>query len=357
MLTLAVALSAAWSVPSVLPRVPVAAARGFGVQMADTDFDLIIVGCGVGGHGAALHAVSKGLKVAVCAGEDVGGTCVNRGCVPSKALLAASGRVREMGDADHLAALGITSGGVSYDREKVAAHAQNLANRVKGNLEGSLTALGVTVFPNKGKLASPKSVELVNGDKTISADNVLLATGSAPFVPPGIEVDGKTVFTSDEALKLEWVPDWIAIIGSGYIGLEFSDVYTALGSEVTFIEAMPKMMPGFDRQIAGLADRLLIRPRNIDSYTNVFASKVTPGIPGEKPATVEMIDATTKEHTATIEVDAVMVCTGRVPYSEGLGLQEQGVQMNRGFVAVEYASMAFRRVYFPKNAPRASFKL
>ena len=103
------------------------------------------------------------------------------------------------------------------------------------------------------------------------------------------------------------VPDWIAIIGSGYIGLEFSDVYTALGSEVTFIEAMPRIMFFFDKQIAQLAERLLIRPRNIDYRTNVFASKVTPGVPGVKPVTIEMIDANTKEHVETMEVDACMV--------------------------------------------------
>mmetsp|Transcript_53433 Transcript_53433/g.88724 ORF Transcript_53433/g.88724 Transcript_53433/m.88724 type:complete len:520 (+) Transcript_53433:51-1610(+) len=327
----------AWQISEGLTR-PLVSMRGKPRQAlrmtVATDFDLIIVGCGVGGHGAALHAVSKGLKVAVCAGEDVGGTCVNRGCVPSKALLAASGRVREMRDTEHLKAFGITTGEVSFDRASVAAHAENLANRVKGNLEMSLTSLGVTVFPNKGCMAAPTSVKLVGSEKTITAKNVILATGSVPFVPPGVQVDGKTVITSDEALKLEWVPDWVAIIGSGYIGLEFADVYTALGAEVTFIEAMPKMMPFFDKQIAQLADRMLIRPRPIDSYTGVFASEVTPGVPGVKPCTVKMIDAKTKEPTATIEVDAVMVCTGRVPYSDGLGLEELGVQMNRGFVGV-----------------------
>jgi len=303
---------------------------------AEPDFDLVIVGCGVGGHGAALHAVSKGLKVAVVAGDDVGGTCVNRGCVPSKALLAASGRVREMGDDKHLADLGITVGGVSYEREKVAAHANNLASRVAKNLGGSLVALGIETFMEKGQMVSPTEVKLVGNaeGKTITGKNVILATGSVPFVPPGIETDGKTVFTSDEALKLEWVPDWIAIIGSGYIGLEFSDVYTALGSEVTFIEAMPRIMFFFDKQIAQLAERILIRPRNIDYRTNVFASKVTPGVPGVKPVTIEMIDAKTKEHVETLEVDACMVCTGRAPFSEGLGLDTIGVQVNRGFVQV-----------------------
>merc|ERR1719217_1736981 len=169
--------------------------RSYQPLMADNDFDLIIVGCGVGGHGAALHAVSKGLKVAVCAGEDVGGTCVNRGCVPSKALLAASGRVRDMQDTKHLAALGITAGPVTYEREKVAAHANNLASTVKKNLGNSLTALGVTVFEEKGQLVDGTTVSLTGSGKTVKAKNVILATGSVPFVPPGVQLDGKTVFT------------------------------------------------------------------------------------------------------------------------------------------------------------------
>merc|ERR1719331_201749 len=283
---------------------------------------------GVGGlRPAAAPVVARG---------DVGGTCVNRGCVPSKALLSAAGRVREIGDAKHLAEFGITTGGVQYDREKVAAHANGLASKVAKNLGGSLDALGVTVFPEKGELVSPTEVSLVGSGKTVKAKNVILATGSVPFVPPGIETDGKTVFTSDEALKLEWVPDWIAIVGSGYIGLEFSDVYTALGSEVTFIEAMPRIMFFFDKQIAQLAERILIRPRNIDYKANVFATKVTPGIPGVKPVKIELTDATTKEKLDEMEVDAVMVCTGRAPYSEGLGLPNVNIDVSksRGFVNV-----------------------
>jgi dihydrolipoamide dehydrogenase len=121
-----------------------------------------------------------------------------------------------------------------------------------------------------------------------------LAPGSIPFVPPGIVVDELTVCTSDGALSLPYIPQWVAIIGSGYIGLEFSDVYTALGSEVTFIEALPMLMPTFDREIAKQAERLLIRDRPIDYRTSVFASEVTPGIPGVKPVTIKMIDAKTK---------------------------------------------------------------
>jgi dihydrolipoamide dehydrogenase len=155
-----------------------------------------------------------------------------------------------------------------------------------------------------------------------------------PFVPPGVTVDEKTVYTSDGALELPFVPEWVAIIGSGYIGLEFSDVYTALGSEVTFIEALPMLMPTFDREIAKQAERLLIRDRPIDFRTGVFAAEVTPGIPGEKPVTIKMIDANTKEHVETLEVDACMVATGRVPNTANMGLEARGIQTNRGFVNV-----------------------
>jgi dihydrolipoamide dehydrogenase len=171
---------------------------------------------------------------------------------------------------------------------------------------------------------------ITGGKKT--AKHIIIATGSKPFVPPGIEIDNKTVFTSDAGLKLDWLPPWVAIIGSGYIGLEFSDVYTALGSDVTFIEAMPMIMPGFDREIAKLAERVLISPRNIDYVTNKFATKVTPGIPGEKPVTIELTDATTKEVVDVMEVDACMVATGRSPYTAGLNLDNLKVETQRGFV-------------------------
>ena len=196
---------------------------------------------GVGGHGAALHAVECGLKVAIIEGHDVGGTCVNRGCVPSKALLAASGRVREFKNDAHLKSLGIQLGSVSYERQPIADHAANLAKTIQGNLARSMEAIGVDILKGVGKFVGPHTVKYalpgrVDVGGEVTARDVIIATGSVPFVPPGIPVDGKTVFTSDHALKLEWIPKWVAIIGSGYIGLEFSDVYTALGCEVTFIE-------------------------------------------------------------------------------------------------------------------------
>lgn len=300
------------------------------------DYDVIIIGCGVGGHGAALHARSKGLKTAVLTGKDVGGTCVNRGCVPSKALLAASGRIREMKDAHHLKSFGITVSDVKFDREAVANHAQQLANRVKGNLEASLKSQGCDIIDSKGSITNNlQEVFVESTGKMIKGKDIILAPGSVPFVPRGIQVDEKTVFTSDGGLKLESIPQYIAIIGSGYIGLEFSDVYTALGSEVTFIEAMDTLMPTFDPEIRRLADRLLIKPRSIDSRVGVFAAEVTTGIPGKKPVTIKMIDAKTKEHVETLEVDACLVATGRVPNTVGLGLDKAGIEADRGFIQVD----------------------
>lgn len=332
----------AWSfgVNSRFGAVRSTTAASSSLQMSDSgefDFDVAIIGCGVGGHGCALHARGQSLKTAVFAGGDVGGTCVNRGCVPSKALLAASGRVRDMKDASHLEAMGITVDpkDVTYDRAGIAAHAKNLATKVKGNLENSLVALGVDVIPGRGILTDqPHQIKDSVTGKIYTAKDIVLAPGSVPFVPPGVQVDEKTVYTSDGALELEFVPEWVAIIGSGYIGLEFSDVYTALGSEVTFIEALPMLMPTFDREIAKQAERLLIRDRAIDYRLGVFASEVIPGIPGVKPVTIKMIDAETKEHVETIEVDAAMVATGRVPNTGDMGLEDRGIETSRGFVAV-----------------------
>lgn len=175
--------------------------------MANYDYDVIIVGCGVGGHGAALHARANGLKTAVLTGKDVGGTCVNRGCVPSKALLAASGRIRDMKNEHHLKSFGISVGNVEFDRAGVANHAAQLANRVKNNLEASLKAQGVDVIDSKGAITSkPNEIKVEATGKIITGKDIILAPGSVPFVPRGVQVDEKTVYTSDGGLQLDFIP-------------------------------------------------------------------------------------------------------------------------------------------------------
>ena len=297
------------------------------------DYDLVIIGAGVGGHGAALHAVSCGLKTAIIEEADMGGTCVNRGCIPSKALLAASGRVRELRNAHHLKSLGIQVGNVEFDRSAIASHANNLVAKIQGDLTSSLKRLSVEIIRGRGQLAGMQKVAIAtdNGEKIVTAKDIILSPGSIPFVPPGIEIDGKTVFTSDQGVKLESLPDWVAIIGSGYIGLEFSDIYSALGCEVTMIEALDQLMPGFDRDIAKLAERILITPRDIETHVGVMAKKVTPGT----PLVIELADFKTKEVIDTIEVDACLVATGRIPATQNLGLETVGAELDRrGFIPV-----------------------
>ncbi|KAM3401092.1 hypothetical protein ACQJBY_005719 [Aegilops geniculata] len=272
-----------------------ASANGAAGSSDGFDYDLVIIGAGVGGHGAALHAVEEGLKTAIIEGDVVGGTCVNRGCVPSKALLAVSGRMRELHDEHHMKSLGLQVSSTGYDRQAVADHANNLASKIRSNLTNSMKAMGVDILTGFGKIVGKQKVRYGKvgfPEKEITAKNIIIATGSVPFVPKGIEIDGKTVFTSDHALKLESVPEWIAIVGSGYIGLEFSDVYTALGSEIT---------PAKDG----------------------------------KPVLIELIDAKTKEHKETLEVDAALIATGRAPFTSGLGLENINVVTQRGFIPVD----------------------
>lgn len=298
------------------------------------DYDLLIVGAGVGGHGAALHAVSCGLKTAVVEAGVMGGTCVNRGCIPSKALLAASGRVRELRNAHHLKSLGINLGSVSFERQAIADHANSIVTKQREGLINSLKRLGVDTIQGWARVADIQkvSVETPTGQKTITAKDIILAPGSVPFVPPGVEIDGKTVFTSDDAVRLETLPDWIAIVGSGYIGLEFADVYSALGAEITLIEALDQLMPGFDPDIAKLAQRVLITPRDIETKVGMLAKRVIPG----SPVVIELADAKTKEVVEVLEVDACLIATGRVPYTKDLGLESVGVDLDRrGFIPVD----------------------
>ena len=296
------------------------------------DYDLAIIGAGVGGHGAAIHAVSCGLKVAIIEAGDMGGTCVNRGCIPSKALLAASGRVRDLRNAHHLKTLGIQLGSVEFDRGAIANHANTIVSKLRGDLTNSLKRLSVDTIQGWGKIAGSQkiTIETDKGEKTITAKDIILAPGSVPFVPPGIEIDGKTVFTSDDAVRLESLPKWIAIIGSGYIGLEFSDIYTALGCEITMIEALDQLMPTFDPDIAKLAERVLIAPRDIETKVGLLAKKIIPG----SPVIIELADFKTKEVVEVLEVDACLVATGRVPVSKNLGLETVGVETMRGYIPV-----------------------
>tara|TARA_Y100001970_G_scaffold152586_1_gene186850 strand:+ start:1992 stop:3431 length:1440 start_codon:yes stop_codon:yes gene_type:complete len=298
------------------------------------DFDLIVIGAGYGGFDAAKHAAEHGLRVAIVESGDMGGTCVNKGCVPSKALLAASGKVREIANYEHLEKFGIHTSPVRFERSKISEHANNLVLNIRENVTKTLTRIGVKIIRGHGRIESHQKVGVRNKngvDQIFSCTNIIIATGSSPFVPRGITIDNRTVFTSDEAVKLEWLPRWLAIIGSGYIGLEFADVYTALGCEVTMIEALENIMPTFDPDITKIAKKTLIQSRDIETRSNVFATKITPG----SPVNIELTDAKTKEVLDNLEVDAVLVATGRIPNSKGLNLEGLGIDTNKGYIPID----------------------
>ena len=291
-----------------------------------TDYDLIVIGAGVGGHAAALHAVQCGLKTAIVEAAEMGGTCINRGCIPSKALLSVAGRLREIHEASHL---GISVGDVSFDRAAIADRANAVVSKIRGDMTKSLQKAKVDILQGFGRLTAATTVEVTAADGTASsysAKDVIIATGSTPFVPPGIETDGKTVFTSDEAVRLESLPKKLAIVGSGYIGLEFADVYTALGCEVVMLEALDKLMPAFDPDIARQAQKILIKGRAIEPLVGILAKKVAPGSP-------VVIELSTGDR---LEVDGCLIATGRVPVTKELGLDALGIDTGRrGFVPVD----------------------
>ncbi len=288
------------------------------------DYDVLIIGAGVGGHGAALHAVARGLKTAIVEYQEMGGTCINRGCIPSKALLAAAGTLRRLAHTDPF---GITVSDVTFDRAKIAQHASTVVSKIRTDLTKSLDKLKVTTIHGKAKLVTAQKVliETSTGSQEVTAQDIIIATGSVPFVPPGITTDGHTVFTSDEGVRLDWLPERLCIIGSGYIGLEFSDVFTALGSKVTMIEALDRLMPGFDPDIARMAERILIKPRGITTYIKTLAKQVHPGAP------VRVV----LDNGSELEFDGVLVATGRVPLTRELGLETLGIDIGRrGFIPI-----------------------
>ena len=174
------------------------------------DFDLIVIGAGYGGFDAAKHAAGKGLKVAIVESSDMGGTCVNKGCVPSKALLAASGKVREIANYEHLAKFGIHASPVRFERSKIADHANNLVLNVRENLTKTLKRSGVEIILGIGRIEGNQKVGVrdKNGiDKIFTCKNIVIATGSSPFVPRGITLDNRTVFTSMMRLNLSGFQD------------------------------------------------------------------------------------------------------------------------------------------------------
>ena len=299
-------------------------------EMAD-QFDLVVIGGGPGGYGAALYATSAGLNVAVVEKDAVGGTCLNRGCIPAKAYLESAAVQRHVA---HAADFGIEASAPSVNFGTVQARKQKIVDGIVKSLAGFMKSKKITILSGVGSLGPNRTVTVQHPDgssSTVQGTNVLLAAGSVPRVIPGFEPGG-AVMTSDEVLMLQSLPARVAVIGGGAIGCEFASTFADLGSQVTILEGLPKILPGLDADVANVVVRSF-KKKNIDIRTGV---KVTGHTPNPDAGTTTVHFGADGEEPQHLEVDAVVVSIGRRPFADQLGLQGTAVQVDqRGFVQVD----------------------
>lgn len=294
-------------------------------------FDLIVIGAGPGGYVAAIKAAKLGLRTAVVENRDIGGTCLNRGCIPAKAMIHASSLYREM---QHCAEFGICASDVTCDYGKILAYKEETTQQLVQGIEQLLKANGVTVVRGTGTLLSENGEEkevLVSsgdGEQRYKASNVLLASGSKPLkIPiPGIELPG--VITSDELFRMEEPPQSMVIIGGGVISVEFATVYAALGSRVTILEAMPRIVPNMDKEISQNL-KMIMKKRGIEIHTSASVQAVEQDGDEYRCRYVE------KEKEQEAKGDCVLCAVGRCANMDGLFAEGAAPEIERGRVTVD----------------------
>jgi len=293
------------------------------------DYDLIVIGAGPGGYIAAIRAAQLGMRVA-CVEKDaaLGGTCLNVGCIPSKALLDSSEHFHAAHGA--LAAHGVEIEGVRLDLGKMMGRKEKIVTTLTRGIAGLFKKNKVTSLRGTARLAGPNKVQIDGKDpQTLEAAHILLATGSVPIELPGLPFDGKAVISSTEALSLERVPKRMLVVGAGAIGLELGSVWRRLGSEVLVVEFLDRIVPGADRELAAMLQKVLTK-QGMQFRLKTTAKGVEKTKSGLE-VTLESEGKTGKE-----TCDVVLVAVGRRPYSEGLGLKEAGVETDeRGRVKVD----------------------
>ena len=296
-------------------------------------YDLVVIGTGPGGYVCAIRAAQLGMKVAVVEKNDtLGGTCLNIGCMPSKALLHASEMFEEA--AHSFAKMGVSVGAPKLDLPAMMNFKQQgIDGNVKG-VEFLMKKNKIDVIHGKGKILGAGKVVVSGADgktQLVDTKNIVIATGSDIARLKGIEIDEKRIVSSTGALSLDKVPGKLLIVGAGVIGLELGSVWHRLGSEVTVVEFLDRILPGMDGEIARQFQRLLEK----QGFKFRLGAKVT-GVDTSGKTLVAKIEPASGGAQETLEADVVLVCIGRVPYTEGLGLQEAGVGVdNRGRVQID----------------------
>lgn len=283
--------------------------------MANHDFDLVILGSGSGGYAAALRAAQLGMNVALIERDKLGGTCLHRGCIPTKALLHSA----EVADVTKEAAqFGVNATFQSIDMTQVNKYRDSIIDKLYKGLTGLVGSKNITFVTGEGRLTGPKSVTV--GSDTYTGKNVVLATGSVTKTL-GIEIGGR-VITSDQALQMDWVPNKVAILGGGVIGVEFASIWRSFGAEVVIIEGFDRLVPNEDPAMSKGLERAY-RKRGIDfKLGNKFKSVSQ----SDSGVSVEL------ENGDVVAADLLLVAVGRAPNATGFGYEEQGVKMDRGFV-------------------------
>ncbi len=294
-----------------------------------TAFDLVVIGAGPGGYVAASKAAQLGMKVACIDKNYLGGTCLNVGCIPSKALLESSALFyrAKKGLGHH----GIGQGEVGLDLQAMMARKAKIVQTMTKGIEGLFKGRGVAHFVGTGQVRAPGSVVVqgASGEQTLSAKHVLLATGSTPVELPNLPFDGKHIISSTEALTLKKVPEKLIVIGGGAIGLELGSVWSRLGAQVLVVEAMEQILPELDQEMAQQLARLLKR----QGLKFLLGAKAQTAAIAEGQVTLT-IESGGQEHVETC--DQVLVAVGRKPCSAGLGLEDVGVEIDeRGRVLVD----------------------
>ncbi|MCJ7421676.1 dihydrolipoyl dehydrogenase [Sphingomicrobium astaxanthinifaciens] len=300
--------------------------------MADFDYDVLVIGAGPGGYVAAIRAAQLGLKTACAESrETLGGTCLNVGCIPSKALLHAS-ELYEEATAGHLAKFGIELDGARLNLEQMMAEKSKAVGELTGGIEFLFKKNKVDWLKGHARFTGQHSVEV--GGKTVTAKDIVIATGSSVMPLPGVEVDNDKgiVVDSTGALKLPKVPGKMVVIGGGVIGLELGSVWRRLGAEVTVVEYLPQILPGMDEEIRKEANKVFKK----QGFKYKLGTKVTGcEVKGDK-AILSMEPAKGGE-TETMEVDAVLVSIGRKANTDGLGLEAIGLATNeRGQIETDH---------------------
>ena len=289
----------------------------------DSTYDLVILGAGSGGYACALRARQLGLTVALVEEDKVGGTCLHRGCIPTKALLH-SAEIAEA--ARHGSRLGLRTSFDGVDVASLHAYKDKVVGQLFKGLTGLVRQSGAEVVEGRGRLVDASTVEVGEGGdaRRLVGRTVVLATGSAPRTLPGIEI-GPRVMTSDEVLRIEEIPGRVAVLGGGVIGVELASVMAGLGAEVTVVEALDRLVAAEEPSISKVIERTF-KKRGITALTGARVAGVDTTGSG---ATVRL------ESGDPIEVDLVIVAVGRGPRSEGIGLEEAGVATERGFVTTD----------------------